>query len=403
MPSSPRGHVVDASGDVIDLLGRKRVVRVRRLAFVTVFAFVSWSCFQGAQNSIRAHRKRSLLHTHYVANARERVKSELAPCIDPNEETARAMESSSSDESALRFVTFAFTRDPGARWEAASARRALRLMYSSLARAHAILPGLHVYTDSPEVIPSETSFGVKTKIHVHTCASDSFPFNPYTKIGKWAQISRAKLDVVEDVLLKYGGRVIWVDLDTLVFVDLSDTFKVATSWIVGYQRGADTIFRKIFSKKVRPEFDALGDVWSLDAKTIGKVRDFERRVISQMKTPPKYDLQTYFGLMLEEGSLSRDNLLNRLLPSMNFGFFCSNFNHPTSKNLKLSQDANGTLVCGLKPGVEMGARVGAISFTAKSIVPMLLTQEYTDFDAIRDLKAREWLKKWFYAHDTPLH
>ena len=165
MPSSPRGHVVDTSGDVIGLLGRKRVVRVRRLAFVMVFAFVSWSCFQGAQNSIRAHRKRSLLHTHYIANATERVKSELAPCIDPNEETARAMESSSSDESALRFVTFAFTRDPGARWEAASARRALRLMYSSLARAHAILPRLHVYTDSPEVIPSETSFGVKTKIH----------------------------------------------------------------------------------------------------------------------------------------------------------------------------------------------------------------------------------------------
>ena len=128
MPSSPRGHVVDASGDVIGLLGRKRVVRVRRLAFVIVFAFVSWSCFQGAQNSIRAHRKRSLLHTHYVANARERVKSELAPCIDPNEETARAMESSSSDESALQFVTFAFTRDPGARWKAASARRALGLV-----------------------------------------------------------------------------------------------------------------------------------------------------------------------------------------------------------------------------------------------------------------------------------
>ena len=57
-----------------------------------------------------------------------------------------------------------------------------------------------------------------------------------------------------------------------------------------------------FSKKVRPEFDALGDVWSLDAKTIGKVRDFKRRVISKMKTPPKYDLQTYFGLMLEEGA-----------------------------------------------------------------------------------------------------
>ena len=248
MPSSPRGHVVDASGDVIGLLGRKRVVRVRRLAFVIVFAFVSWSCFQGAQNSIRAHRKRSLLHTHYVANPTERVKSELAPCIDPNEETARAMESSSSDESALRFVTFAFTRDPGARWEAASARRALRLMYSSLARAHAILPRLHVYTDSAEVIPSETSFGVKTKIHVHTCASDSFPFNPYTKIGKWAQISRAKLDVVEDVLLKYGGRVIWVDLDTLVFVDLSDTQTievdgVKVSWLENDHPGRSFSYR----------------------------------------------------------------------------------------------------------------------------------------------------------------
>ena len=44
--------------------------------------------------------------------------------------------------------------------------------------------------------------------------------------------------MVEDLILQEGGRVVWIDLDTLVFVDLARAFqRGAASWMVGYQKG----------------------------------------------------------------------------------------------------------------------------------------------------------------------
>ena len=95
---------------------------------------------------------------------------------------------------------------------------------------------------------------------------------------------------------------------------------------MGLKRYAESHFRYI-----RPEFDALGDLWSLDLGGIEKVRDFEKRWMSRaMATPPKYDLQAYFSLMLESGVFSENVLLHNILPGVNFGFTCSSFQHPIS-------------------------------------------------------------------------
>ena len=141
---------------------------------------------------------------------------------------------------AIRFATFAFTQNAGERWSVDATRRALKLMYSSLVRAHAIQPTLHVYTDIPDVAPLETTMGTRTDIVSRVCA-ESLPkmytrktTEKATKSSKWASLSRAKLDVVEDLILQQGGCVVWIDLDTLVFVDFSSVsarFVVVDGWL----------------------------------------------------------------------------------------------------------------------------------------------------------------------------
>ena len=259
-------------------------------------------------------------------------------------------------------------------------------MYSSLVRAHAILPTLYVYTDTIDVVPSQTTMGTRVDIVARVCDASSLPKNVYStssygatkkNSNQWASVSRAKLDVVEDLIVQEGEPVIWIDLDTLVFTDLSSARRrEASSWVVGYQRGNANMGFKRYAEShfryIRPEFDALGDLWSLDLGGIEKVRDFEKRWMSRvMATPPKYDLQAYFSLMLESGVFSENVLLHNVLPGLNFGFTCSSFQHPTSENMKVSVDKDADarrITCSIPKGVNMSPRVGAVFH--RQIFPM---------------------------------
>ena len=95
------------------------------------------------------------------------------PCIPrrlrtPQHADARAL-LDGQHKSAIRFATFAFTRNAGDRWDVDTTQRALKLMHSSLVRAHAITPTLHVYTDVPDVIPLETTMGTRADIVSRVC------------------------------------------------------------------------------------------------------------------------------------------------------------------------------------------------------------------------------------------
>ena len=58
-------------------------------------------------------------------------------------------------------------------------------MYSSLARSQARKPPrLHVYKDTPDVIPLETPFGTEVGVITYACYSYSFPANVYTNVGR---------------------------------------------------------------------------------------------------------------------------------------------------------------------------------------------------------------------------
>ena len=102
-----------------------------------------------------------------------------APCIDPNEETARAMESSSVRRKRVAVRNFCVYAEIQVLDGKLRARASVETHVFSSSSACVILPRLHVYTDSPEVIPSETSFGVKhkyTRTHVQRHHSRLVPF-----------------------------------------------------------------------------------------------------------------------------------------------------------------------------------------------------------------------------------
>ena len=77
-----------------------------------------------------------------------------------------------------------------------------------------------MYTDTIDVVPSQTTMGTRVDIVARVCDASSLPKNVYSTSGhgatnnnnKWASVSRAKLDVVEDILVQEGEPVIWIDL-----------------------------------------------------------------------------------------------------------------------------------------------------------------------------------------------
>ena len=92
------------------------------------------------------------------------------PCITERSRNTNTHARVSGEHApSLRFVTFAFTRNAGDRWGVTTTRRALKLMYSSLVRAHAILPTLYVYTDTIDVVPSQTTMGTRVDIVSRVC------------------------------------------------------------------------------------------------------------------------------------------------------------------------------------------------------------------------------------------
>ena len=172
----------------------QRRARRRALPIVLVALCACWLCRERTRERAR--------ESDDVALQREKSRSFVEPCIGDRLEASIA-----DDPESICFATFAFARNAGKRWDVESTKTALRFMYSSLARSQARKPPrLHVYTDTPDVIPIETTFGTEVDVITHACDSHSFPANAYTNVGPWAALSRAKLDAVEHLMTVFGAR-----------------------------------------------------------------------------------------------------------------------------------------------------------------------------------------------------
>ena len=305
------------------------------------------------------------------------------------------------DFDGLFFVTFAFTDGAGGRWGTETCRRALKIQYSSLAKSQSEYPHLVVYTDNSDIVPANTFSGLKTNISVVITTPGDLPRNEFGIYDSWRSLSRAKLDVVETLARKTGHKVIWIDLDTLVFTDLMSITKTY-SWVLGYQHGsckqgncsAEHIRNYgVFDRQIDAAFDAHGDLWALNLSAIQALRAYETRHVTNALPLPLYDLQGFFTLMLQDSALPA-NLLHTIL-DYNFGFVCSKFDHPTAENMKLHVRAN-KLSCpvGDLAGV-FSENVGALSFTAPTFQQLLLENDFPQLSWVSDQAAREWLIRWF--------
>ena len=299
---------------------------------------------------------------------------------------------------SIEFFTFAFTQ-VGTRWTADSSRRAISMIYTSLENSQQQAPILNVYTNDFRIVPNVSSSAARGGgIVVHIRDPASFPRNPYSSQNPWKSLSRSKLDVMEELLTTGCLHVIWIDLDTLVLVDLGRAFENSSSWLIGYQHGSCNGKHNCNKESmlIHPEFDAQGDLWALDLKTISLIKEFERTyVVNRKGRLPRYDLQAYFSIMLQKGILPASVLLHRIIPTHNFGFVCSNFEHPTVENLELVVH-DGHLHCPVRDeGLNAPTLVGVLSFTAPTFKLMFLRNDTLTFTSIRNSEAQKWAQDWF--------
>lgn len=266
-------------------------------------------------------------------------------------------------------------------------------MYSSLVKAHKCSPVLYVYTNAKSGMLETlrtTTMGTKANIILRQHETKRIKNHGY--VMPWKQISVYKLDIIEQHL-RQGERVVWIDVDTLLFVSLSSKNINASSWVVGWhhgKRGQGAIYMgqngDSSSPIKNPANEAQGDLWEVDLDVIQSVRTLQ----SASDVKPTYDLQGYFSMLLESGKHNLQ-LLQLVMPNYNFGFQCSNYNHPSFSNFYPLIKEN-KLHCTDRQGLGFPSPVGSISFTAPTFLDLMLGKTMM---SKQSPEVRAWFERYF--------
>lgn len=294
-----------------------------------------------------------------------------------------------------RFVSFAFTHV--GRWSSESLQMAAKLVYSSLVRAHNCAPILYVYTNDPQMhatLPKLTTMNTRTNIIVVVQNVTAITSRGY---DKFRDLSMYKMDVVREHLI-HGEHIIWIDLDTLVFVDLSPMVQEDVGCTVGWQHGKRGLPKELVLKmfsgvNVPPKYDSYGDLWSLNLKALDEIASLYKEQTEKNITRPMYDVQGYMSILMSQGS-TNIKILQQIMPNHSFGFQCSNFTHPNVEFFK-PKIMNQELHCPDVQGIGLGSKVGSISFTSPTFKRTILSDP-VKFSSISDPEVREWFKRWFF-------
>jgi hypothetical protein len=293
--------------------------------------------------------------------------------------------------SKIVFITYAVITAPviakprvEGSWSVDIARRALLLMYSALARSQNELPLLYVYSnvEREKLVSTETTFGTKMNIVWK-------PFVQITSSYKdpLKELSRSKLDLVA-AHLSYGETPIWIDLHTLVFMDLSKF--VAKPFVIGWAMDKSVAPRKILEVDVDPRSQAQGDLWFMDGSAVKETLALE----ATLTNIPEYDLEGYFSIMLHRNK-SRFSVLQELSIEHSFGFECLGKFHgvspeyPYASHMNITWKSSSGFVCHDKP-------LGVLSFTAPKFKELFLEKVYPTFQFIKDYDSRRQFHKYFY-------
>jgi len=109
---------------------------------------------------------------------------------------------------------------------------------------------------------------------------------------------------------------------------LTALYNSETSWVIGYQHGKRRE-TEISGVSIPPAFDAQGDLWMIrDKASIDEIVALEES-ITNPKLRPSYDLQGYFSVLLSRAS-ENFQIVTDIVEDLNFGFQCSNYEHPMS-------------------------------------------------------------------------
>jgi hypothetical protein len=308
------------------------------------------------------------------------------------------------------FVTFAFSHV--GRWSITNMLNGIRYMYSSLVKSHRCKVVLFVYTNDPNIFKDQlqtTTMKTKANIVVRAQLLKDIPQYQNFYPNPWIRLSRFKLDVVAS-MLKKNEHIVWIDIDTLVFIDLTSAFLNASSWVIGWQSGRGGLrgsyeaggggyrgphenhsktWAKISDVPIPPQFDAHGDLWAVDLEIVHEILRLERTLSKK----PDYDIQGYFSVLLTQGS-SKLKLLQSILPMYSFGFQCANYAHFLVPNKIQVKD--NKIHCSGEPGLGVSSNVGVISFTTPAFVDSMLGR--TIFPNQNSM-VRSWIHDFFHKCD----
>ena len=247
--------------------------KVRHLTLLLVFvnvcacAFVFWWALF-FQHTYFGYNSTELCHTPRLVN-------ETAPCA-----------------SCVHFVSLAVV--DGGRWNRSDDFvRALRVMSTTLRNSQKCFR-LCLYTNLPidgAVVRQLVQAGGKG---VELRALPDLPPNRYTNMSRWLELSRAKLDLVEQYAMGTGVDPVWIDMDTLVVSDLSCAVGRARNFVMGRDYPQHSIDGPRGTVLLHPRRSVYGDLWMMDTNLRNAVRALENSGMP----PPPYDIQDYLGLLL---------------------------------------------------------------------------------------------------------
>lgn len=246
--------------------------------------------------------------------------------------------------SCVNFLTIA---NKDSRWSSIeTVAEALRIVSTNL-RMSQFCFNLHVYTN----IRGNSSEGNRLAL-AGGSGVEFYPFpktlpkNGYTGRDRWLELSRRKLDVVLMHMARFGHKVIWTDLDTIVLTDLScaysqlSNFVVSRNWAGHSLRGP-----KGRSVRIRDGYSVYGDLWMIDDRVADHVSWLEK-----MGMPtPKNDLQDYFAYMLNlcNGTVTdlRGYLRDGNDTAMCMGFDFAGGHHPKEPHIAPMRVKDDHLYC----------------------------------------------------------
>lgn len=125
----------------------------------------------------------------------------------------------------------------GARWSCSSTEGdSLRVVTTSLRLYHHCFT-LHSYTDVKKGSEMERKLMLTggDDVRLHTYPND-LPWNTYSNQNAWLAQSRQELDIVLRYMEKFGHKMIWTNLNSLILADLScassklQNFEVSRDW-----------------------------------------------------------------------------------------------------------------------------------------------------------------------------